>query len=843
MKTASALLAGLLLVPLLAARALPPGTDTGEGGTTGTTKDGTSADPVAGVDTSDPNSGTDTTVTEPSPDEMPQDLEAQDLEIFRELNRQLAPYKEKWKTATEGEKPGIRAKIISLYSGRITTGLSPYGQKMVEAEVDRLTAAGPPVVVPEGPTDPNKLPAADTSNRPAVNTTDSSNANPGTTPPVSFRDVVNMALWDSRKKLAENEMRDRPDSSSGYSKQGQNMVLERDYRGAFPVLDKAIKLGANDSKTFAAYGTAAHHLGDYQLAIKAGSQALKVDPGNQVAFAIVKLSEGRAQAASLPSAMRGGAFTGLGDSPADAESSVQLGAVAALDRGGASRREALTAAEQRSLVFAKEAAAALSMRDYLRAADAASRAIDTNSNNAQAWNYRAIANNKLDRFSDAVQDASFALKLVPENTPALQTRSWAQSKMKKYKEALADANRIIERDPNNAFAFQNRAFALAGLGDRVGMLESLKRSAELDGRFQDRYEAALQAPDSDDVLFLFDEDAAKAAPAAKAPAPKRRLGTLVLSVASGGVLLALGLLHFFSASWREKVRTTMRRALGTGAAAGGPAEQDGAGAFWSKYRVVREVGLGGMGVVYEGVDTSLDRPVAIKKMRDEIRLDRRERERFLQEARMVAALRHPNIVEIYSIVEDGGDIYLVFEFASGKTLAAHMSERGTLPFDQALAVLKDACAAVEYAHRRKIIHRDIKPSNIMVTDDGSAKVMDFGVARQAKDAANKTMTNTVVGTPPYMAPESEQGTVRPESDVYALGVVFYEMLAGSLPFAGQGAGMLLNKLNGRFTPLSEATSQKLPDGINDVMAKVLSPDPDKRYRTPTELLAALERLK
>ena len=190
-------------------------------------------------------------------------------------------------------------------------------------------------------------------------------------------------------------------------------------------------------------------------------------------------------------------------------------------------------------------------------------------------------------------------------------------------------------------------------------------------------------------------------------------------------------------------------------------------------------------------------------MRDEIRLDRKERERFLREARTVASLKHPNIVEIYSIVEDGGEVYLVFEFAQGKTLHEVLSSGSPLAFDAARRVLKDACEAVECAHRNKIVHRDIKPSNIMVTEGGGAKVMDFGVARQAKEAATKVATNTVAGTPPYMAPESEQGTVGPQSDVYGLGVVFYEMLSGKLPFAGAGAGMLLNKMNAKFTPLSQ----------------------------------------
>jgi len=260
------------------------------------------------------------------------------------------------------------------------------------------------------------------------------------------------------------------------------------------------------------------------------------------------------------------------------------------------------------------------------------------------------------------------------------------------------------------------------------------------------------------------------------------------------------------------------------------------------YEITRKIFEGGMGIVYEATDNALARRVAIKKMRDEVRANLEERRHFLTEARTVATLHHPNIVDIYSIVEDSGDIYLVFEYVDGRTVHQFLEEQGPLALAEAKRIIKEACDAVSYAHRQGVIHRDLKPSNIMLAANGQVKVMDFGVARQAKEALTKTAhTNTIVGTPPYMAPEQEQGSVRRESDVFALGVCFYEMVSGKLPFAGQGAGMLLNKMNGKHTLLSQIVPG-LPAGVDQIVAKALDPDPEKRFRTPGEFSIALQGL-
>ncbi len=636
----------------------------------------------------------------------------------------------------------------------------------------------------------------------------------------------------------------------------------KDYKAALRDYELAVKLDPADDEAMLGFGHSARELGDYRLAAMAAKQLLGRDPGNVDALGLYHFANGRAPLVSLPSSIFQGGPEGAGGTNAAAPGALPAsGGVAggynAPSRtpeqvAAAARAQAAAAAPgsaERSASITKDAAAALRVKDYPTAHQLASHAIELNAANAQALNFRAIASNRMHRYNDAVTDASAALALAPGNAPALQTRSWAFAKQGLFQEALRDAEDTLARDPSNPYAYQNKAMALAGLQDRAGALDALRRSAAIDPRFQNRLERALQLPQDQDLTMLFDDESATATAMASVPPPpqtRKRFARLAVLSGMGGILIALGILHVVSASWREKVHMTIRRVLASSDAEGSEAEVAApvAGspgtAFWLQYELIKEIGLGGMGVVYEALDRSLERRVAVKKMRDEIRIDPHERRRFVNEAKLVAQLHHPNIVDIYAIVEEGAEVYLVFEFVSGRTLHDQIKSEGPMSLEAARGVLHATSEAVEHAHAAEIVHRDLKPSNIMITDDGRIKVMDFGVARQAKDAITKmSMTNTVVGTPPYMAPEQEQGTVRRESDVYALGVCLYEMLTGHLPFTGGGAAMLLNKLNGKHIPPSQR-NPALPAGLDEVIAKALTPDPDKRYHTPTELVAALD---
>ena len=205
----------------------------------------------------------------------------------------------------------------------------------------------------------------------------------------------------------------------------------------------------------------------------------------------------------------------------------------------------------------------------------------------------------------------------------------------------------------------------------------------------------------------------------------------------------------------------------------------------------------------------------------------------------MASLHHPHIVDIYTIIRDAADTYLVFEYVSGMTLHELLNESPgrRLPPTRALQILRSIAEAVDHAHGRHVIHRDMKPSNVMLADGGWVKVMDFGIARQVLDSL-LTTTNTIVGTPVYMAPEQAMGVVVKESDVFALGVTLYELLTGALPF--KGPNEMNDKMEGRFV----AASVLVPDlghAIDDVLRKSLSARPEDRYPTCGDLYQAAVR--
>ena len=277
------------------------------------------------------------------------------------------------------------------------------------------------------------------------------------------------------------------------------------------------------------------------------------------------------------------------------------------------------------------------------------------------------------------------------------------------------------------------------------------------------------------------------------------------------------------------------------------------------FNVVRELGRGGMGVVYLARDTRLERDVAIKALPEHLASDPSRLERFEREARTLAGLNHPNVAGIYGVEEQDGAKFLVLEFVDGETLADRL-ERGPVPVDEAVEIAVRIAAGVEAAHEAGVIHRDLKPANIKVTTEGEAKVLDFGLARADAIASssashnNATMTmpetpqpaptieGTVLGTAPYMSPEQARGRrVDKRTDTWAFGVVLYEMLTGDSPFAAETASdsiaaVLHKRLD--FDRLPAGT----PPNVRRVIERCLERDRDERYRDIGDVRIELRRV-
>ncbi len=251
-----------------------------------------------------------------------------------------------------------------------------------------------------------------------------------------------------------------------------------------------------------------------------------------------------------------------------------------------------------------------------------------------------------------------------------------------------------------------------------------------------------------------------------------------------------------------------------------------------QFEIREPIGEGGMGLVFMGFDKRLGRKVAIKKMRPEINADPKNREDFLQEARIISQLTHPYIVGIHAVLEHAGEIYLVFDFVDGKPLSTIIDQRKRIPLDECQRLFQQICEAIDCAHRARVLHRDLKPSNIMVDNNGFVKVMDFGLARQIKETVTRITIAGPEGTPAYMAPEQHLGRVSRASDIYSLGVCIYEALTGALPFPGPD--FLAQKERMKFTP-PQFLAPELPKETELLVSAALAANPKHRVADAMEL--------
>ena len=259
-----------------------------------------------------------------------------------------------------------------------------------------------------------------------------------------------------------------------------------------------------------------------------------------------------------------------------------------------------------------------------------------------------------------------------------------------------------------------------------------------------------------------------------------------------------------------------------------------------EYEVEHELARGGMAVVFKATEVGLRRVVALKVLPPELGLTARAVERFKREARMVAEIDHPNIIPVYRVGQFGGILFIVMKFVEGKSLDAILQEQGALPVPATVYVLRAAARALAYAHACGIVHRDVKGANILVDSDGRVMVSDFGVALRSSDVT-LTADGTVIGTPAFMSPEQCAGRrAGPQSDQYSLGIVAFQMLAGSVPFhADTLAGVMHHHF---FTPVPDLglVRDDVPEPLDAVVRRALHKDSERRFETTREMLTAIE---
>ncbi len=248
-----------------------------------------------------------------------------------------------------------------------------------------------------------------------------------------------------------------------------------------------------------------------------------------------------------------------------------------------------------------------------------------------------------------------------------------------------------------------------------------------------------------------------------------------------------------------------------------------------KYRILSTIGSGGFGTVYLATDTWIDKKVALK-------VPHRQGVDFgelLREPRLLASLNHPNIVTVMTAEKQENVFFIVMEYVPGQTLESMIAHTGPLDIPLALDYTCQICNALDHAHKQGVLHRDLRPSNVLVSDTGLLKVADFGTSRFLEIAAHGT---TVIGSPPYMAPEQFQGKALFASDIYSLGVTMFQMLTGDLPYDTPSPADLERLLRGELLISVRSRNPKIPRSINEIVLKAMSPDVPSRYQRASDVL-------
>ena len=271
-----------------------------------------------------------------------------------------------------------------------------------------------------------------------------------------------------------------------------------------------------------------------------------------------------------------------------------------------------------------------------------------------------------------------------------------------------------------------------------------------------------------------------------------------------------------------------------------PDQIPGAPRFIGRYQLVERIGKGAMGMVYAAVDESMGRRVAVKVMMADLEEEPETRERFYREAKVTGQLVHRNIVTVFDLGEEHGRPYIVMELLQGAPLGEHLQQPDQPTLDAKLDLMLQVCEGLRVAHERGVIHRDIKPNNLFVLPDGSLKILDFGIARLA--TSTLTASGFLVGTPEYMSPEQAMGRpIDARSDLFSAAGVFYFILTGRPAFGTSDLPKVLHAV--MSSPPAPLTERDAPDALRRILLKALEKDPDRRYGSAAEMLAAIDKVR
>ena len=590
---------------------------------------------------------------------------------------------------------------------------------------------------------------------------------------------------------------------------------------ALPTIEKAAKAQQDNSDVQALLSLGRSAAGNQDGTREAAEKAIALDPDNRLARLIIGHPDYFATASSKLGSISNpfekktgsgmesdGAVRAL---PADYNKAEAALAAAALGVPPGAKAEALF----------QSALDKIALGDLKGALFDVSRALLNDPTNLKARVLRAHLSNLLGNYKGALQDVDEILKRDPTNAAALFEKGYALLQTGDVQGSLAAIERGLKIAPNDPMGTLYHAMALEKAGLAAAAIAEYQRAAALD---------ASLAPLVEDALARL-RDVKTSMPKLPSKIQTKYVLWLAFLVAALALLLEGGKRVFYP-DWKTTVAAKPDEAL--------PATASGTLApgtiLGGNFRIEGEVARGGIGVVYKATDIMLKRTVAIKHLSREAYESGEVRERFLKEAQLAAKLRHPNLAQIFSVV-GSGELYLVFEFVKGETLHRRLVRERALKLDDLKTIVGEIALAVDYAHSQGVIHRDLKPANVMITPEGRAKVMDFGIAKETR-SQDATQTQAW-GTPPYMAPEQEMGAVCKESDLYALGVMIYELAAGERPF--QGAYSLDKKLKADYRPIKHANPDA-PGELHAFFKKALAPDPKERFHSAAELARALNAI-